>query len=78
MFLLYINYFLGIIEDNHKQYNGKGMKTRVTTETHTKVEVNTDSEERMEEVAPKGIGMLDMVIAFDTTGSMLFGHHPNL
>lgn len=54
------------------------MKTRVTTETHTKVEVNTDSEERMEEVAPKGIGMLDMVIAFDTTGSMLFGHHPNL
>ena len=54
------------------------MKTRVTTETHTKVEVNNDSEERIEEVVPKGIGMLDMVIAFDTTGSMLFGNHPNL
>ena len=48
------------------------MKTKVTTEIKTTVNVNTDPEEarKMEQVSPKGKGKLDMVIAFDTTGSM--------
>lgn len=48
------------------------MKTKITTETKTTVNINTESEEKqnMEKVAPKGMGKLDMVIAFDTTGSM--------
>lgn len=48
------------------------MKTKVTTEIKTTVNVNTEPEEarNMEQVAPKGKGKLDMVIAFDTTGSM--------
>lgn len=46
--------------------------TKVTTETKTTVNVNIASEEaqNMDKVAPKGMGKLDMVIAFDTTGSM--------
>lgn len=48
------------------------METKITTETHTTVKVNTDSEEsqHLGKVTPKGFGKLDMVIAFDTTGSM--------
>lgn len=48
------------------------MKTKVTTEVKTTVNVNTEPEEarNMEQVSPKGKGKLDMVIAFDTTGSM--------
>lgn len=48
------------------------MKTKVTTEIKTTVNVNTEPEEarNMEQVSPKGKGKLDMVIAFDTTGSM--------
>lgn len=48
------------------------MKTKVTTEVKTTVNVNTEPAEarNMEQVAPKGKGRLDMVIAFDTTGSM--------
>lgn len=48
------------------------METKITTETKTTVSVNTESEEKqnMDKVAPKGMGKLDMVIAFDTTGSM--------
>ena len=48
------------------------METKITTETHTTVKVNTDSEEsqHLGKVIPKGFGKLDMVIAFDTTGSM--------
>lgn len=48
------------------------METKITTETHTTVKVNTDSEEsqNLGKVTPKGFGKLDMVIAFDTTGSM--------
>lgn len=48
------------------------MGTKITTETKTTVNVNIESEEKhhMEEVTPKGLGKLDMVIAFDTTGSM--------
>lgn len=49
------------------------MKTKVTTETTTEVKVNLESEESMtldDKVTPKGMGKLDMVIAFDTTGSM--------
>ncbi len=45
------------------------MKTKVTTE----VKVNIESEETQildDKVTPKGKGKLDMVIAFDTTGSM--------
>ena len=48
------------------------METKITTETKTTVNVNIESEEKqnMDKVAPKGMGKLDMVIAFDTTGSM--------
>ena len=48
------------------------METKITTETKTTVNVNIESEEKqnMDKVSPKGLGKLDMVIAFDTTGSM--------
>lgn len=48
------------------------METKITTETKTTVTVNIESEEKqnINKVAPKGLGKLDMVIAFDTTGSM--------
>lgn len=49
------------------------MKTTVTTKTTTDVKVNIEPEETPtldEKVTPKGKGKLDMVIAFDTTGSM--------
>lgn len=49
------------------------MKTKITTETTTEVKVNLESEESAtldDKVTPKGQGKLDMVIAFDTTGSM--------
>lgn len=49
------------------------MKTKVTTETTTEVKVNIESEDSTildDKVTPKGQGKLDMVIAFDTTGSM--------
>lgn len=48
------------------------MKTTIKTETHTTVNVNIDSEKEhnLDKVTPKGKGKLDMVIAFDTTGSM--------
>ncbi|MCM1140235.1 MAG: VWA domain-containing protein [Muribaculum sp.] len=48
------------------------METKITTETKTTVNVNIESEEKqnIDKVSPKGLGKLDMVIAFDTTGSM--------
>lgn len=49
------------------------MKTTVTTKTTTDVTVNIEQEEILtldDKVTPKGKGKLDMVIAFDTTGSM--------
>lgn len=49
------------------------MKTTVTTETTTDVKVNIEPKETPtldDKVTPKGKGKLDMVIAFDTTGSM--------
>ncbi len=48
------------------------METKIITETKTTVNVNVESEEaqNMNKVTPKGQGKLDMVIAFDTTGSM--------
>lgn len=49
------------------------MKTTITTETITDVKVNIEPEETPtldDKVTPKGKGKLDMVIAFDTTGSM--------
>lgn len=48
------------------------METKITTETKTTVNVNIESDDKqnMDKVAPKGMGKLDMVIAFDTTGSM--------
>lgn len=49
------------------------MKNTVTTETSTEVKVNIEPEETStldDKVTPKGKGKLDMVIAFDTTGSM--------
>lgn len=56
---------LNIIEETN-------MGTYASTETTTMVNVDIESEERqtMDKVAPKGLGKLDMVIAFDTTGSM--------
>lgn len=48
------------------------MKTKIIAETLTIADVDIDNEEtqNMDKVAPKGKGKLDMVIAFDTTGSM--------
>lgn len=49
------------------------MKTTVTSETTTEVKINIEPEEVAaldDKVTPKGKGKLDMVIAFDTTGSM--------
>lgn len=49
------------------------MKTTVTTETITDVKVNVEPDGTPaldDKVTPKGKGKLDMVIAFDTTGSM--------
>lgn len=49
------------------------MKTTVTSETTTEVKVNIEPEKAAsldDKVTPKGKGKLDMVIAFDTTGSM--------
>lgn len=41
-----------------------------TTTTTTTATADVKSEESLAQVAPKNIGKLDMVIAFDTTGSM--------
>ena len=49
------------------------MKTTITTETTTDIKVNIEPEDTLtldDKVTPKGKGKLDMVIAFDTTGSM--------
>lgn len=46
------------------------METKVTTETTVKVNIEPEDGQNMEKVTPKGLGKLDMVIAFDTTGSM--------
>lgn len=49
------------------------MKTTVTSETTTEVKVNIEPEKAAsldDKVTPKGKGKLDMIIAFDTTGSM--------
>lgn len=49
------------------------MKTTITTETTTNVKVNIEQEDTQkldDKVTHKGKGKLDMVIAFDTTGSM--------
>lgn len=49
------------------------MKTTVSTETITDVKVNVEPDGTPaldDKVTPKGKGKLDMVIAFDTTGSM--------
>lgn len=46
-------------------------KTVTTVEETVKVSVNEEKKENsMDAVSPKSIGKLDMVIAFDTTGSM--------
>ena len=48
------------------------METKITTETKTTVKVELEDADNaaINKVAPKGLGKLDMVIAFDTTGSM--------
>lgn len=46
------------------------MKTKITSETITTVKIDKLDEQFIDKVAPKGLGKLDMVIAFDTTGSM--------
>ena len=49
------------------------MKITVTSETTTEVKINIEPEKASaldDKVTPKGKGKLDMVIAFDTTGSM--------
>lgn len=45
-------------------------KKKTVTTTTTATTVNDEKEEAFSQVAPKNIGKLDMVIAFDTTGSM--------
>lgn len=57
-------------------FGKKNVKTVVETTIKTTVEVedentgSTPEKESLSKVAPKDIGVLDMVIAFDTTGSM--------
>lgn len=46
------------------------MKSEIKTETKVTVEINEEGPKLDENVTPKGLGNLDMVIAFDTTGSM--------
>lgn len=47
------------------------MKPKITTETKNSVKENIETEEKQNtNNAPSGMGKLDMVIAFDTTGSM--------
>lgn len=55
-----------------EHHTDKNMKTKITTETKTtvKVEVEDAGKTSMDKVMPEGLGKLDMVIAFDTTGSM--------
>ena len=45
-------------------------KTETTIVEKTTTTVGGGSEKHMNDIAPKKVGMLDMVIAFDTTGSM--------
>lgn len=57
-------------------FGKKSVKTTVETTVKTTVEVedvkteDDKDEKSLNKVAPKDIGVLDMVIAFDTTGSM--------
>ena len=48
----------------------KKKKTVTVEETVTTTTTKEKNEESFAQVAPKNIGKLDMVIAFDTTGSM--------
>lgn len=46
-------------------------KTKIVTEVNESVEkFDKNKEPKMSDIAPKDLGKLDMVIAFDTTGSM--------
>ena len=45
-------------------------KKETTIIEKSTVSVGTDKEKLLKDIAPKKVGMLDMVIAFDTTGSM--------
>ena len=57
-------------------FGKKNVKTVVETTVKTTMEIEdvetdeTKEEQSLSRVAPKDIGVLDMVIAFDTTGSM--------
>ena len=57
-------------------FGKRNVKAEVETTAKTTVEVEdvnmegTKDEKSLNKVAPKDIGVLDMVIAFDTTGSM--------
>ena len=46
------------------------VKTVIETTVETVVKTDKEKEKSMDKVAPKKVGVLDMVIAFDTTGSM--------
>ena len=48
----------------------KAMKTTVKTHVEVVTESPSTTNKAFEDVAPKEVGKLDMVIAFDTTGSM--------
>lgn len=48
----------------------KTKKKETVTETVTVTKAASEPEKGMKSVAPKAVGKLDMVIAFDTTGSM--------
>ena len=45
-------------------------KTETTIVEKTTATVGSSDEKHMNDIAPKKVGRLDMVIAFDTTGSM--------
>lgn len=45
-------------------------KTENTIVEHATTTTGASEEKKLNDIAPKEVGMLDMVIAFDTTGSM--------
>lgn len=62
-----------IVTLTHKNYmNMETEKEKIKVESTVKVKIDhaTEDENTFDKVTPKAVGMLDMIIAFDTTGSM--------
>lgn len=47
-------------------------KTETTIVEHGATTTSASEEKKLNDIAPKEVGMLDMVIAFDTTGLMAY------